>query len=167
MQKCGQILLILLSKTKKGNIVSEIVNVNGDNYSEKIRWIKLLWSRVIDWRMVRSRKNHYLDNKRYNTLHQLLKLVENGEISGLHPGLKIDDIFEAMKVYYASQARTELEDMLSYPISIILDGNYPIELKQEIIEFIDDVRDDVHFMLSRAEYSTKNYRQCYWWLTQI
>lgn len=139
---------------EKGNIVSEIVNVNEDNYSEKFAELNFFEVELLTEGWFDSGKSLF-DNKRYVYLTPEIEEGQNGEISGLHPGLKIDDIFEAMKVYYASQARTELEDMLSYPISIILDGNYPIELKQEIIEFIDDVRDDVHFMLSRAEYATK------------
>lgn len=145
---------------EKRNIVSEIVNVNEDNYPEKFAELNFFGVELLtededgnkEWF---EQGKSLFDNKRYLYLTPAIAEGLNGEISGLHPGLKIDDIFEAMKVYYASKARTELEDMLSYPISIILDGNYPIDLKQEIIEFIDDVRDDVHFMLSRAEYATK------------
>lgn len=75
-------------------------------------------------------------------------LVSSGLIDSLTP----DQIFKAISLYYKVNARLELEDMLSYPISIILDGNYPIYLKNDIIDFIRDVRDDVHFMLTRAKY---------------
>ena len=139
---------------EEGSIVSEIVNVNKDNYSEKFAELNFFEVTLLTDEWFQPGKSLFGKN-RYKYLTPEIEAGENDAISGLHPGLKIDDIFEAMKVYYAHQARTELEDMLSYPISIILDGNYPIELKQEIIEFIDDVRDDVHFMLSRAEYATK------------
>jgi hypothetical protein len=79
--------------------------------------------------------------------------TSGGEIeSGITDGLTPQEIFEAMSLYYRTNVRLELEDMLSYPISIILDGNYPISLKKDIIDFIRDVRDDVHFMLTRARY---------------
>ncbi len=139
---------------EKRSIVSQIVNVNGDNYSEKFAELNFFGVKLLSEGWFDTGKSLF-GNKKYEYLTPEIAEGQNGAISGLHPGLKIDDIFEAMEVYYASQARRELEDMLSYPISIILDGNYPIELKQEIIEFIDDVRDDVHFMLSRAEYATK------------
>jgi hypothetical protein len=79
--------------------------------------------------------------------------LDGGKVpSGLVSTLTPDKIFEAISLYYKNNARLELEDMLSYPISIILDGNYPMSLKYDIIDFINDVRDDVHFMLTRARY---------------
>jgi len=79
--------------------------------------------------------------------------TDGGEVaSGITDDLTPSDIFEAFSLYYQKNARLELEDMLSYPISIILDGNYPISLKTDIIDFVRDVRDDVHFMLTRAKY---------------
>lgn len=79
--------------------------------------------------------------------------TSGGEIaSGITTDLTPAEIFDTIGLYYRSNARLELEDMLSYPISIILDGNYPISLKKDIIDFVRDVRDDVHFMLTRAKY---------------
>lgn len=73
-------------------------------------------------------------------------------VSGLHADLTPAAIFEAISLYYKEGARLELEDMLSYPMSMILDGNYPVYLKEDIIDFVRDVRDDVHFLLTRAKY---------------
>jgi hypothetical protein len=75
-----------------------------------------------------------------------------GLISGLTTTVTPSNIFEAISLYYRVNARLELEDDLSYPIYMILDGNYPDSLKKDIIDFIRDARNDVHFMLSRAKY---------------
>lgn len=83
----------------------------------------------------------------------LALVTEGGFVtSGLTDALTPAEIFEAIGLYYQYNARLELEDMLSYPISIILDGNYPVTVKYDIIDFIKDVRDDVHFILTRAKY---------------
>lgn len=84
-----------------------------------------------------------------------LGMEEDKLSSGLNDSLTTTQIFEAFSLYYRYNARLELEDMLTYPISIILDGNYPMVLKYDIIDFIIEARDDLHFMLSRAKYKEK------------
>ena len=81
-----------------------------------------------------------------------LDTADGKVVSGITDALTPTEIFKAIGLYYRSNARLELEDMLSYPISMILDGNYPIGIKKDIIDFVRDVRDDVHFMLTRAKY---------------
>lgn len=91
-----------------------------------------------------------------NSITATLSMDENDgkKNSGLHSGLDIEKVQKAIKAYYDNLGRIELEDKLSYPISMILDGNYELDVKKSIVNFINDARSDIHFMLTRAKYKT-------------
>lgn len=76
---------------------------------------------------------------------------EGNHLKGLE-GSNITDVFEAIEGYYKHMASIELEEKLSYPISIILDGNYPKEIKNAIVDFIGNVRNDIMFIATEAIY---------------
>lgn len=142
----------ILVLNEKNRIVSELKGIENSNIDTMLPQLEFFSATISSLPTETDTKSIFGDQTISWEVPLSLDLSGTKVASGLTDELKPDDVFKAINLYYKTAGREELEDMLSYPISMILDGNYPIYLKNGIIDFINDVRDDVHFMLSRATY---------------
>lgn len=138
----------------KGFVVDNLKGITADNYVTSLPLLEYFDATLTGTGLPTQTSTTSVFSSGAVSVDANLTLDTTGGLvtSGLVESLTPADIFDTIALYYRTNARLELEDMLSYPISMILDGNYPITLKNEIIDFVRDVRNDVHFMLTRAKY---------------